>query len=111
MNEQAAIASKIAGASFGLFLVWVGASFLVQWGPGIGLLGIGVIILGAQLVRTFFDLAAEWFWVIVGALFLAAGASNLSGVPLPWSSLFPIFLIAVGAGLIFSIIRGNQKRR
>ena len=110
MSEQAAIAGKIAGASFGLFLVWVGASFLVQWGPGIGLLGIGVIILGAQLVRTFFNLAAEWFWIIVGALFLAAGASDLSGVPLPWNFLFPIFLIAVGAGLIFSIIKGKQTR-
>jgi hypothetical protein len=110
MNEQTSMASKISGASFGAFLVWVGASYIIPWGPGIGLLGVGVIILGAQLARVSYKLALEWFWVVIGALFLAAGASDLSGVAMPWGYVFPILLIVVGVALIVSILRGNQNR-
>ena len=108
MNDKNDIATKIAAVGWALFLVWLGASFLMKLSPGVGLVGVGVIILGSQLARKYFQLGLEMFWVVVGGLFLASGFSDFYGVPLPWDYVFPGLLILVGLGILFSIIKGKR---
>ena len=109
MNERSAIADKISGAGWGLFLVWLGASFFLKWPPAVGLRGIGVIILGTQLARRYFELGFELFWVVIGVLFIASSFSKLYGVVLPWEFVFPALLIVAGIGILLSIIKGKNK--
>ncbi len=109
MNDKSDIAGKIAGASWGLFLVWLGLSFFMKWSPGIGLFGVGVIILGAQLARKYHQLSFELFWVVIGVLFFTGGFSELSGIDLPREYIFPALLIVAGIGVLYSIMQGKRK--
>jgi ABC-type uncharacterized transport system permease subunit len=100
--EQSALANKLGGAGWALFVIWIGVALLLNVGTGVTLLGIGAITLGMQLVRRSQALSLEVFWVVVGALFLLAGLWALSGTELP---LLPILLIVAGAVGLFSLFR------
>ena len=109
MNDKSEISGKIASVGWGLFLVWVGATFFVELNPGIGLIGVGVIILGAQLARKKFQLSVEFFWVVLGVILLVSGLSEFSGIELPRNYIFPMLLIAAGLGILYSVIQGKRK--
>jgi hypothetical protein len=99
---QSALASKLGGAGWALFFIWIGVALLLNVGTGVTLLGIGAITLGMQLVRRSQALDLEVFWVVVGLLFVLAGIWALSGTELP---LLPILLIVAGAVGLFSMFR------
>lgn len=109
MSEKSGIDAKIAGAGWGLFLVWMGASFIIKWDPGISLVGVGVIILGAQFARKINQLSYEIFWLVIGGLILVAGFSDLTGVDLPREYIFPGLLIAAGLGVLYQLMQGKNK--
>lgn len=48
-------ARKYDTAGWALFFIWVGLAWMTDLGSGIGLLGIGVITLGGQAVRAYFN--------------------------------------------------------
>lgn len=96
------VAHKLDAAAWGLFFVWAGVALIADIGWGVGLLGVGVITLGAQVARKSFGLAAEGFWIVVGLLFALGGVWELLGVQF---SLVPIVLIAAGAALLLSTMR------
>lgn len=96
------VAHKVDAAAWGLFFIWVGVALIAGLGWGIGLLGIGVIALGAQVVRKALGLGVEGFWIVAGVLFLLGGVWDLLGIRF---SLVPLVLIAAGIALFLSAMR------
>ena len=91
-------AKRLDQIGWGIFLVMIGTIWLVPGVPqGTWLIGTGVLLLLVNAIR--FRLAIPWSGISValGALALAAGLGDLTGVKLP---LFPICLVIVGASLI-----------
>ena len=104
--EKQSMARTLEVTGWGLFFVWVGVAAITRLGWGIGLLGVGVITLGMQLVRTRYGLMPETFWVVVGGLFLLAGLWNAFAVGV---SLLPVLFLAVGVALLWSVIAQRHR--
>jgi hypothetical protein len=100
------MARKLDVAAWGLFFVWVGFALLADVGWGFGLLGIGLITLGAQMSRKLFGLAVEAFWMVVGLLFVVGGILELLSVRI---SLMPFVLIIAGLALLVAAVRGERR--
>lgn len=100
------LAKTLDAAGWGLFFIWIGVALLANIGWGVGLLGVGIITLGAQVARKYFALEVEGFWVAVGFLFVLGGIWELSSVRV---SLVPILLIVVGAVLLVSALIGRPR--
>jgi hypothetical protein len=66
-------------------------------------LGVGVLILIAQLARWRLNLGIEWFWIACGAVFLAGGLWTLLNLPWP---LAPMLLILLGVALFAKTVVG-----
>ncbi len=97
---------KLDGLGWGLFFIWIGTVMLMDLGAGVALLGIGVITLGVQATRKFWDLKIESFWVVMGLVFFLSGIWSLFESKLP---LVPILLIVVG--LVVLVMTFRRKRR
>ncbi|UCC80607.1 MAG: hypothetical protein JSW64_04410 [Candidatus Zixiibacteriota bacterium] len=95
-------ANKLDTMGWALFFIWVGIAFLLDFGFGVGLLGIGVITLGVQVARTRYGLKTETFWIIVGVLFFLGGLWQLFEPDIP---LIPILLIIAGLIVLLSVMR------
>lgn len=95
-------ANKLDTMGWALFFIWVGIAFLLDFGFGVGLLGIGVITLGVQFARTRYGLKTETFWIIVGILFFLGGLWQLFEPDIP---LIPILLIVAGLIVLLSAMR------
>lgn len=98
---------KLDAVGWGLFFIWIGVAVLSDVGWGWGLLGVGIITLGGQAARKYFDLKLEGFWVAVGFFFILAGAWELLGFHL---GLLPILCIAAGVALVVSPLIGKPRR-
>lgn len=108
-TERPHLAKKLDAVGWGLFFIWVGIAFLANLGIGVGLLGVGVITLGAQVVRKSFNLKLEGFWVVVGLLLVVGGLWELFEAKL---ALVPILLIVVGlAWLVSAVFSGKHAVR
>ncbi len=106
MGNRTALDRKLEAAAWGLFFIWAGAAFLTHIGWGAGLLGVGIITLGAQAARKYLGLKWEGFWIVVGFLFLIGGIWMLFHIHL---GLVPILCIAAGVALLVSIFFGRPK--
>ncbi len=104
-TERRDLAQKLDAVGWGLFFIWIGIAFLADFGIGVGLLGVGIITLGEQAARKYFNLKLEGFWVIVGLCFVLGGLWELLAVELP---LVPILLIVAGLVILVSIARGTH---
>ena len=102
------IERRIEAIAWGLFFIWVGIAFLANVNDGIGLLGVGIITLGGQAARSYFNLKLEVFWLIVGGCFLLGG---LWGFIAPDVALVPILLIIAGGVLLYSVLRKSMSRK
>ena len=76
--------------------------FMADLGPGVGLLGIGVLVLGIQGARKAFGLDFEGFWLAMGALFFAGGIWGMASPAVPFVSFV---LIVAGVLVLASLIR------
>lgn len=97
LGPRNGIAARVATMGWGLFFLWVGASFLFDIGWGIGLIGAGILTLVVQVLRRALGLRTEAFWVLVGCAFMALGVSELAAIDV---SLGPILLVAFGILLL-----------
>ena len=95
-------AGKLDTIGWALFFIWVGIAFLLDFGFGVGLLGIGVITLGIQVARTRYGLKTETFWIIIGILFILGGLWQLFEPDIP---IIPILLIVAGLIVLLSVMR------
>jgi len=94
---QRDVANKVSAAAWAIFFVWLGYAILAQIPLGVGLLGVGVITLGAQGVRKAFGLSLEGFWFLAGILLVMAGVWNLLSLEVPF---LPYLLFAVALGVL-----------
>ncbi len=114
VEESRALVKKLDAFGWGLFFIWIGIAFLADVGWGVGLLGIGVIALGAQGARKYFNLPVEQFGLVMGIVFVVWGAwklldIQLGRVPIPGGFL-PILLILVGMVLVVSALWRTPRR-
>ncbi len=100
-SNQDERARQIDSAAWAVFFIWVGLVMLVGMPWAWFLVGVGVLITGAQLVRRQRGLKIEMFAVIVGLIMLAAGVWDLLALPLP---LMPIILIVLGGYLLWKTL-------
>ena len=98
---------------WGLLLIWVGVAILANIGWAGGLLGAGVILLGAQAARLYFDLRTDTFGVLLGLCFAVAGFSRLLDLQLdkaPISAwLVPSLFILAGVAALLSAWRHRPR--
>jgi hypothetical protein len=93
-------ASKtVATAGWGLLLIWTGAALFLHWSWGVGLVGAGVIVLGAQVARWYLRLKAEGLSIVAGAAMLVCGLGDLSRMAV---DLYPVLFIVAGIALLVS---------
>ena len=100
--NTSSIARRVDAAGWGLFFIWGGVALLAHLGWGLGLLGVGAITAGVQLVRKYFGLAVEPFWVVVGLLFVIGGTAEFANFQF---NLLPVVLIMGGFALVLSALR------
>jgi hypothetical protein len=99
--NRGALNRKLEAAGWGLVFIWIGIALFVHVGWGMGLLGVGIITLGAQLARKYFDLKLEGFWIAVGFLFVVGGICKLFNAHL---GFVPILCIVAGTALLVSVL-------
>lgn len=90
---------RVARVVWGLLMIWTGAALLLHWGWGIGLIGAGAILLGAQAFRRRRHLRVDGFGLAAGLVLVVGGAWNLLDVAV---GLVPILCIAAGVVLLVS---------
>ena len=100
MNEK-----KLDAVGWGLFFVWIGISFLAGFTFAVGLLGVGVITLGMQLIRKFSNLKLDGFWIVVGLLFILGGIWEYLKIEF---QLMPILIIVAGIVILISVFRAKK---
>jgi len=100
------LARKLDAVGWGLFFIWVGIAFLADLGTGVGLLGVGIITLGGQVARRYYNLKPEGFWVVVGLLFVVGGLWNLIEARI---ALVPLLLIVAGLAVLVSAFWGKPR--
>jgi hypothetical protein len=106
LTNRYTLNKKVEAAAWGLFFIWMGIAVFGKVGWGAGLIGAGIITLGAQGARKYFALKLEEFWVAVGLLFVVGGVWKLFNVHL---RLVPILCIAAGVALLGSALVGRPR--
>jgi len=99
---------KFDAAGWALFFIWVGVTWLADFGIGIGLLGVAAITLGMQGLRKVYGVPVEGFWILVGLGFAVAGLWQWLDIQLP---LAPLVLIGVGISLLFWRVLPKKSRQ
>ena len=94
---------------WGLFLVMTGVLWLLPEGrgpPGTWLIGTGLLLLGLAAVRYFNGLRVSTVVTILGALALAGGLADLTGVTPP---LLALGLIVFGALVVLGPLVAHRR--
>ena len=108
IEKRSVRGARIDAVLWGLFFVWIGIVLLFQViPPGMGSLGVGVIVLGGALVRLIAGVSVSNFWLIIGAVFVIAGVGELLEIDLP---LLPAALVVCGVLLLFHRKSGRRAR-
>jgi hypothetical protein len=96
---------RFGAITLGLIFLWIGVGVLANVGPAIGLVGAGLILLGAEVARKWMlGLPVEGMMIVVGGALLAGGILKLVQSqfdPLPASCLVS------GAALILGAFRSR----
>jgi hypothetical protein len=99
---------RLEKIGWGLFLVMLGAIWLFPDSvvpEGTFMFGIGIILLGINLMKYSKGFRVNGFTIFLGIVALLAGLSSLLGRPV---DIFPLILILWGISIIFGI--GRKKR-
>jgi hypothetical protein len=100
-DTKALLDRRLDEIGWGCFLLTMGGLLLVpedMLPRGVWLIAIGAILLGINAVRYTSQIKISGFTAALGLFTLVAGVSAVAGVQLP---LFAIFLILVGASVLF----------
>jgi len=108
MSEEARrqdLNKRLETIGWGLFFIMIGGFALVKDVPeGTWLVGVGLIMLGLNLVRLLAGIRASWFTLILGTIALLSGLSSVAGVSIP---VGPLLVILIGLAII---VRSLQPR-
>lgn len=105
-TNKRVLPKKLDAAGWGLFFIWTGIAFLADVGWGPGLLGVGIITLGAQAARKYFGLDLEGFWIAAGFFFALGGIWELYKISF---ELWPILCVIAGAALLVPLLPGSRE--
>jgi hypothetical protein len=105
MSGRKDLHKKLDAIGWGAFFVWMGLTMLIKFPAGVTAVGIGIIILAESVVRLVLGVSVNAFWILMGAIFLAAGIAELSAVNFP---LLPVAFLIVG---VLLIVRQTTKAR
>lgn len=102
------IAKKLDAIGWSLFFIWIGIVMITGAETAVAFIGIGIIILGEQATRRYFQLSMEKFWTIVGLLFLGGGLWEIFELNAPFGA---VVLILIGTVILISTLRkeGPEK--
>ncbi len=101
MNDNARTNRNIETFAWGALFVWWGITLLIKFPAGVGLLGVGLILLGANAARYFQGIHINGSSACIGVLALVWGGLELAGTALPFElPVFAILLIALGATVV-----------
>ncbi|QDZ27851.1 hypothetical protein [Noviherbaspirillum sp. UKPF54] len=107
-DGKSTLLQKLDAVGWGLFLIWMGAAFLTNMRWGFALIGVGVIVLGGQAARRYFQLSVDWFWLVLGFVFAVWGIlESLQwqfGESLIPGGLLPVVFIVAGIALVASAL-------
>ena len=98
--EKAVLNKRLEAAAWGLFLIMVGGFMFVpqnQIPQGLWSIGIGLIMLGLNTARYFYEIRMSGFTTFLGILSLLGGLAELTGLT---SLQGALLLIIFGAWLI-----------
>lgn len=100
VSDHEHVNKQVGAIGWGALFIWVGVATLLQVGWGFGLLGVGVIILGAEVAHVVFGRRRlDLFSAVVGLAFLLGGIWELFSFQ---GGLIPILFIAAGVVFIVS---------
>lgn len=97
-TEKSELTGHLDSMARAIFIIWIGIAMLAAISWGWFLVGLGILILAAQLARLQMNIKIEGFRVAWGAVFLVGGlwtVLNLASWPLA-----PIVLILLGMVLL-----------
>ena len=101
MNDTRTLNNSFETAAWGALFVWWGITELFNFLPhGMGAIGIGLIFLGLNVVRSLNGIPTSGFSTTLGILALVLGGLELAGsvLRLPFElPVFAILLIVLGA--------------
>ncbi len=101
MEDNARMNRNIETLAWGALFVWWGITELVTLPTGVGLLGVGVILLGANASRYLQGIRINGFSTCIGVLALIWGGLELAGTVVPFElPVFAILLITLGATIV-----------
>jgi hypothetical protein len=102
------ISNRIDAIGWGLLFLMTGVLFLVPGVPdGTWLVGLGLLMLGANAARLYIGLPLDRFGVVIGAGALLAGLGALAGMEIP---VVALGLIACGLAIIAGQVRKGEAR-
>jgi hypothetical protein len=105
---KAALNDRLQTIGWALFLIMAGGFWLVPDGQlpqGSWLVGLGIILLGLNVVRYRNGIRMSTFTTIIGAIALIAGVGDFAGIDVP---VGPVLIILIGAAII---LRNIEPRR
>ena len=95
-------ARQIDSAAWAVLFIWIGVALLAHVPWGWFLIGVGVLVVGAQAARRQASLKVETFAIVIGVIFLVGGVWELLALQWP---LIPILLILLGVYLLQRVVR------
>jgi hypothetical protein len=98
--DKAALNKRLEAIGWGLFLVMLGGFILVpgdQFPKGWWSIGIGVIMLGLNVARYFYQIRMSGFTTFLGIISIISGGLQLAGMDMLEGA---IFLIILGAYIL-----------
>ena len=113
MNDNARINRNIETLAWGALFMWWGITLLVKFPAGFGLIGLGLILLGANTARYFRGIRINGFSACIGILALVWGGLELAGtvLRLPFDlPIFAVLLIVLGLIVLIGSTRDDAVR-
>jgi hypothetical protein len=113
MEQQQALNRKLDAIGWGAFFVWWGVTELFPSLPeGVGAIGIGLILLALNAVRSRNGIPTSGFTTTLGILALVLGGLELAQVALDLPFELPVFgilLIVLGLIILGRELTGNRS--
>ena len=99
-EEKERFNKRLEGIAWGLFLIMIGGQAFVPdhiVADGLWAIGVGVILLGLNATRYYYNIRMSGFTTVLGIIALFTGVGELFGYDLP---VLAILLILLGVNLI-----------
>jgi hypothetical protein len=106
---KADLSKRLDEVGWGLFFLMAGGLMLIpdeRLPHGTWMIGMGVILLGLNVVRYLNHIRVNVFTAALGVLALAVGLGGFFGMQLPF---FALFLLLIGASLCFKALFGLKS--